>query len=253
MPTISDPEAKEAKPQLVTPPPKEPELFAAEIEMEKKSTNIVPILLIAAIALILGGTVYKFYKDATTKISQQDAATAITAILKAQAPKTVRFTTGKITPTVNDSPQDPHYKLLQELGYITTKPLDKNDKYSIEATLTPSGQQTFDAVAGVKKTTNTDGTVTYVVPLAQRKLVSIDKIEMVRPEIAQVTYSWQWEPNQLGKLFDGSSPLIKDKFTTYERSRLIDRYGVTLYNAGPNQSTIKLRPGDKGMWVPFIE
>jgi len=252
MPTISDTEAKEAKPQLVTPPPQEPELFAAEIEMEKKSGNWVPILMIGAIAVVLVWAVYHFYTQATDKLSQQDATTAVTAILKAQAPKTVRFTIGKITPEVNDSPQDPHYKLLQELGYVTTKPLDK-DKYSIEATLTPTGQQMFDSMAGVKKTTNTDGSVVYIVPLAQRKLVSIDKVEMVRPEIAQVTYSWRWEPNPLGKQFDASSSLIRDKFSSYERGRLIDRYGVTLYNAGPNQSNIKLRPGDKGVWVPFIE
>jgi hypothetical protein len=252
MPTISDPGAKEAQPQVVTPPPKEPELFAAEIEMERKSSNWAPILVIGAIAVALCWAVYHFYKEATDKLSQQNATVAITNILKAQGMKTVRFTTGKITPSVNDNPQDPHYKLLQELGYVTTKPLDK-DKYSIEATLTPSGQQTFATMAGVKKTTNTDGTVVYIVPLAQRKLVSIDKIEMVRPEIAQVTYSWVWDPNQLGKQFDGSSPMIKDKFTTWERSRLIDRYGVTLYNAGPNQTTIKLRPGDKGVWVQFIE
>lgn len=250
MPTVSDPEIKEPKPQLVTPEKgkyEEPELFAAEIEMEKKSSGFWPAFLIGALLLVLGGTIYYFYRDATRKLSPADATVAINNILKGQSASTIRFTTGKVTSRANDKPTDPHYKLLTKAGILDTKPLPNNGIY---AQVTPAGEKMFELIGGVQKTKNQDGTESYRVPLAQRKLVAIENIEMIKPEIAQVTYTWQWEPNRLGKQLDASGDLVKG-FSTWDRSTLISNYGVDFFGKAPSKVIIKLREDKGGAWVPF--
>src|SRR5215831_12462048 len=112
MPTISDPETKEAKPQLVTPEAKLPELFAAEIEMEKKSSNLFPILFVSLLVLVVGGTIYYFVKGAKEVLTQPVATASVNTILKGQGPAAIRFSTGLITSNVNEKPMDPHYPLL---------------------------------------------------------------------------------------------------------------------------------------------
>jgi hypothetical protein len=245
MPTVKDPDTK---PQPNTPQNNEPELFAAEIEMEKKSSGFWPAFLILALVAVVGGTIYYFYRDATRMLSKSDATVAVNNILKQQAPSTIRFTTGKITSTTNDKPADPHYKLLAKAGIINTRPMPGG----IFAEVTPAGQKMFELIGGVQKTENKDHTVTYRVPLAQRKLVSIDNIEMIHPEVAQVTYSWQWEPNRLGKQFDASGDLVKS-FSTWDRTTLITSYGVDFFGKAPTKVTVKLREDKSGGWVPFIE
>lgn len=249
MPTISDPETQDAKPQLVTPEVKQPELFAAEIEMEKKSSNIFPILFVTLLVLVVGGTIYYFVKGAKAVLSEPVATASINAILKAQGPAEIRFSTGLIVANVSEKPTDPHYTLLTKAGVLDTK---KKSWNSITSAITPAGQKLLDSIPGVEKTTNPDKTITYQVPLAERKLVGIDKIEMLRPHLARVTYSWKWDPNRLGQEFDASSELVKS-FNTWDRGTLIKSYGVDFYSATPTRVSIVLQETKDGSWKPFVE
>ena len=249
MPTISDPETKEAKPQLVTPESKQPELFAAEIAMEGKSLNLFPIVFVALLVLVVGGTIYYFVKGAKAVLTPQVATESVNAILKGQGPAEIRFSTGLITSNVNEKPMDPQYPLLTKAGILDTK---KKSWNSITSAMTPAGQKLLDSIPGVEKTTNSDKTVTYQVPLAARKLVAIDDIEMIRPHLARVTYSWKWEPNRLGQEFDASGNLVKS-FNTWDRGTLIKSYGVDFYSAAPTHVTIVLQETKDGSWKPYVE
>ena len=66
MATIIEPKTEEPKPQPVTPTYNEPELFAAEIAMEGKSLNLFPLLLIAGLIFVVGGTIFYFVKVRAT-------------------------------------------------------------------------------------------------------------------------------------------------------------------------------------------
>jgi hypothetical protein len=249
MATASGPELKKSSPEPVTPEIKEPELFAAEIEMEKKSSNFFPIMFVALLILVVGGTIYYFVKGAKQVLSQEQATVSVNQILKGQGDAHIRFSTGLITASMNEKPTDPHYTLLTKAGILATK---KKSWNSITSELTPAGQKVLDSISGVQKTTNSDKTVTYQVPLAQRKLVSIDKVEMIRPHLARVTYSWQWDPNRLGKEFDASGDLVKG-FNTWDRGTLIKSYGVNFYSAAPTKVAIVLMETKDGSWKPYVE
>ena len=249
MPITSDPEVKESKPQLETSETQGPELFAAEIEMEKKSSSVLPLLLVAALVFVVGGTIYYYVKGANDVLTKPAATASVNSILKTQGPAMIRFSTGTITSSVNEKPMDPHYKLLAKAGIVNTKPKSWN---SIYADLTPAGQKILDSINGVQKQTNPDKTVTYGVPLAERKLVSIDNITMIRPHLARVQYSWQWEPNRLGKEFDASGDLVKS-FNTWDRGTLIKSYGVDFYGAAPSKVSIVLMETKDGSWKPYVE
>jgi hypothetical protein len=249
MPTVIEPKANEDSKQQTSAVSPEPELFAAEIAMEEKSSGFMPLLLIAGLILVVGGTIYYFVKGARDVLTVPVASTNITTILNAQGPATIRFSTGTIVSNVNEKPMDPHYKLLAKTGVIVTKPKGYS---SLIVALTPAGEKLFSTINGVEKITNHDGTVTYVVPLAERKLVSIDKVIMIKPHLARVEYSWQWNPNRLGKEFDASGDLVKS-FTSWDRATLIKTYGADFYGAPPTKASIVLMETDSGAWKPYVE
>jgi hypothetical protein len=99
----------------------------------------------------------------------------------------------------------------------------------------------------VKKNKNADGTTTYLVPLAVRKLVSIDKVTMIKPHLAQVDYTWEWDANRLGREFEASGSLVQT-FSTWDRATLIKSYGVDFYSAAPAKASVTLLEGDNGTW-----
>src|SRR5208337_4886507 len=105
MPTIMEPNVnEEAKSQPVTPTAKEPELFAAEIEMESKSSNFLPVVLILALILVVGGTIVYLVKGARDVLTVPVATTAISQALQAQGPTPVRFSTGTAVQSINEKP-----------------------------------------------------------------------------------------------------------------------------------------------------
>ena len=249
MPTVIEPKTnQESKPQLVPPATNEPELFAAEIAMERQ-TNFFPLILIAGLVLVVGGTVYYFVKSARDVLTVPDATTTINQVLHSQEAATIRFSTGNLTSSVNEKPQDPHYKLLAKAGIVTTKPRGAG---GLNVTLTNEGEKLLSGIEGVQKAKNPDGSVTYLVPLAIRKLVSVDKITMIKPHLAQVDYTWKWVPNRIGDEFDASGSLVKS-FSTWDRATLIKSYGVDFYGAAPAKVSLVVIEGGNGTWKPYTE
>ncbi len=59
MPTVVDPKVNENNETTKTPAEYEmPELFAAEVEMEKKSSSLGPLVMIFALVAVVGGTIF---------------------------------------------------------------------------------------------------------------------------------------------------------------------------------------------------
>ncbi|MGB7556035.1 MAG: hypothetical protein WBM04_16805 [Candidatus Korobacteraceae bacterium] len=250
MPTVIEPKVNEdAKSQPVTPVYNEPELFAAEVAMEGKNSGFIPLLLIAGLILVVGGTIYYFVKGARDVLTVPVASSSVTSILNAQGPATIRFSTGTVVSNVNEKSMDPHYKLLAKTGVIVTKPKGYS---SLIVALTPAGEKLFSTIKGVEKASNPDGTVTYVVPLAERKLVEVANVNMIKPHLARVEYSWKWEPNRLGIEFDASGALVKS-FSSWDRATLIKSYGADFYGAPATKSSIVLMESDNGVWKPYVE
>ena len=63
MPTVVDPELKDQTNNPETPTYKEPELFAAEIEMEKKSSNFGPLVMVLVLVLCRGRNHFLLRQD----------------------------------------------------------------------------------------------------------------------------------------------------------------------------------------------
>ncbi len=250
MPTVIEPKTSEdANAQPVPPVSNQSELFAAEIAMEEKSSGIVPLLLIAGLILVVGGTIFYFVKGARDVLTLPVATSTVTGILDAQGPATIRFSTGTVVSNVNEKPMDPHYKLLAKAGVIITKPKGYS---SLIVALTPAGEKLLSTIKGVEKANNRDGTVTYVVPLAERKLVDVSNVTMIKPHLARAEYSWKWEPNRLGTEFDASGSLVKS-FSSWDRATLIKSYGADFYGTPPTKASIVLMEKDNGTWQPYVE
>src|ERR1039457_7549025 len=154
MPTVVDPELKEQSNNPETPTYKERELFAAEIEMEKKSSSFGPLVMILVLVLAVGGTIFYFVKTSREVLTAPVATNSINQILQSQGGGKIHFSVGTIVSSVNEKPMDPHYKLLAKAGILTIKPKSWN---SIYATMTPSGEKLLDGIKGVDKGKNSDG------------------------------------------------------------------------------------------------
>jgi len=247
MPSVIDPELKDQSKD--SPAIQEPELFAAEVEMEKKSSNIGVYIMVIALLAVVGGTIFYFVKTAREVLTTPTATTAINDILKSMPGGNINFSVGTVVSSVNDKPNDPHYKLLAKDGIVTVKQKSYN---TIIANLTPAGENVLAQIQGVEKGKNSGGNVTYSVPLAKREIVQIDKITMIKPHLARVDYTWKWVPNRLGKDFDASATLVHE-FNTWDRSTLIKTYGVDFYGAPPTRASVVVMEGKDGSWKPYVE
>jgi hypothetical protein len=217
-----------------------PELFEQEVAMEKRSSWGPLLLVIVLVGSILGGAGY-YILEMKKGLSQEEASAVINEQLKGRVAR-LDFHVGKVEASMNEQPKDPHYKLLAKAGYLTVKDLSWN---SISATVTDAGEKEFAAVPGFKKWKNPDGTWTYEVPLATRKLAKINNITLNGPSLAKVEYEWQWAPTKFGDLFDASGETLKS-FNTWDRGKLIQRYGADFYHAAPTKEMLRLQKGDKG-------
>ncbi len=221
-------------------------MFEAELEMEKKSASWVPLLFIFGLVAIIVGVGGYFYMQTKTGLSQQEATSVVTALLKAQRPATVEFHTGLLKPSLADKPGDPHYRLLEKAGIVK---LGKTTEKGMPVALTPAGERLLSEISGVQKSREKDGTEAYVVPLAERKLVAVSNVKITTPSYARVDYVWKWEPNQLGRTFDASGELVKS-FKTWDRANLIEKHGANFYQAEPKTMSIALVRGNKGWQIP---
>jgi len=189
-------------------------------------------------------------RESRKTLSVPDAANIVIDMLKAQGPATVKFHTGKVVSSVADKPTDPHYRLLEKIGVLK---VGSGAAYGrpVEITLTPKGEHLLGQIAGVQKSTEKDGTEVYTVPLAERRLVDVSRVEMVRIGRANVEFTWKWEPNALGESFDAAGATVKT-FNTWDRSTLINKYGVQFYHEAPTRVVIAVSKGDKG-WQPALD
>ena len=62
MPTVIEPKGNEPKPKVETTQPNR-NCFS-EIQMEKSSSNIFPLILIFGLIVVVGGTIYYFVRGA---------------------------------------------------------------------------------------------------------------------------------------------------------------------------------------------
>jgi hypothetical protein len=223
-------------------------MFEQEIEMEQKEgRGIGPVIMIVAmVAMLVGGIGYVVFQ-ATRTLKPEEAAKVATATMNLQPPSEVKFHSGHLQSSMNDSLDRPHYKLLSQAGIITIAREKKSATAQIN--LTAEGEKTITSIPEFQKKEESDGTVAYVVPLAKRKFVKIDNITKLAANRFQVEYSWQWEPNQLGENFDIAGKYIQG-FSTWDRSQLIDKYGANYFHAEPTKSTIVVVRGENGWTLP---
>jgi len=100
----------------------------------------------------------------------------------------------------------------------------------------------------VETVQNKDHTTVYVLPLASRKLVSVDKVTKLSPQKFQVQYRWKWETTKAGDMFEIDGKLVQS-LPGYARSVLIDQHGANYYHGAPMASSIQLAKSE-GAWDP---
>src|SRR5690349_1249105 len=88
-------------------------MFEQEIEMEKRESSVVPLLLIVALILAIVGVAGYYLIENRKVLSMQEATQIASSVLHDQAPPAIRFHGGLIKSSVNDNPQGVHYKLLE--------------------------------------------------------------------------------------------------------------------------------------------
>ena len=217
-------------------------MFEQELELEKKTSSIVPLLLIVALIVAIAGVSVYFVLESRKVLSSAEVSPIVQSNIESLGPVTLRFSTGFLKSEVDQKPHDPHYRLLEKQGYIK---IGKDVNWKTPVALTPKGTEWLAQIPGVKKSKNKDNNDEYVVPLARRKLAEIGKITMLSPSKATVEYSWRWETTKGGDLFDAAGPAVK-AFNTWDRSTLIDKYEASFYHAAPTKLTVLLVKSAKG-------
>ena len=218
-------------------------MFEQEIELEKKTSSIVPLLLIVVLILAVVGVALYFVAESKKVLTSAEAGPVVVASLESQPAPMLHFSTGLIKASVSDKPHDPHYRLLEKEGFLKIGKEDQ--KYRTAVSLTERGQAFLGEIAGVKQSKDKDGNTQYIVPLAQRKLVEVGKITMLTPSRAAVEYTWKWETTKAGDLYDAAGPAVKG-FNTWDRSALIEKYGANFYHGDPTRITVAMVKTDKG-------
>ena len=219
-------------------------MFEAEVEMEKRSSFGPLILVIALLATIVGLVAFVFMQS-RQHLAPSEAGQVVSTLLHAQGPAAVQFPGGLVVPSVNDRPTDPHYRLLEKAGFVK---IGKPQGRAVPIMVTAVAEHEFAAIPEFKKWKDKDKTDVYFVPLAERRLVEISKVTMKGPNIAQVDYSWKWEPNKIGEIFDASGSTVKS-FNTWDRATLIQKYGANFYHVEPTAASVTLMRSEKGWRV----
>ena len=218
-------------------------MFEDELEMEKKEGGGYGALVIifALVGVLVGGIGWVVYQNKLT-LNKDQATSAITANLMVSA--ATHFKSGHVVPNVNDKPDGPNYRLLEKAGFLK---LGKAKNGAVDVTVTAAGKDLFDSLKAIQKK-ETDGTVSYTVPLAQKKLVEVAEIKKLTPSRFQVQYTWKWEPNKLGDLFDVQGATVQG-FNTRDRGVLIDKWGADYYHADSKKAATYVVKTDKGWGV----
>jgi hypothetical protein len=216
-------------------------MFEEEIKMQRESSYFVPLALVVVLIAVIVGTIGYFVVPGKS-LSQEQAAGLVSAYLAGQGPSTVHFHVGVLQPSMDEKIRDPHYRLLEKAGILK---LGKSKGEAINVAFAPEGERRLAAIPGVVKTKNSDGTDAYTVPLAEHQLAAVSKVTMSGRDVAVVQFTWKWTPNELGNAFDAAGPLVKS-FNTWDRSTLIQKYGVAFYHVEPAQAALTFVRADKG-------
>ncbi|MGH9643078.1 MAG: hypothetical protein ACRD3Q_11705 [Terriglobales bacterium] len=220
-------------------------MFEQELELEKKTSSIVPLLLIVALIVAIAGVSVYFVLESRRVLTNAEATPVLQTNVESLGPVTLHFATGVLKTVVDQKPHDPHYRLLEKEGYLK---IGKDVKWKTPVALTAKGEAWLNGIPGVKKSKNADNNDEYTVPLAERKLGEIGKITMLSPSKAAVEYTWKWETTKAGDLLDASGPAVK-AFNTWDRETLIDKYGANFYHAAPTKVTVLLVKDAKGWGI----
>jgi len=216
-------------------------MLEEEIKMQRESSYFVPLALVVVLIAVIVGTIGYFVVPGKS-LSQEQAAGLVSAYLAGQGPATVHFHVGVLQPSMDEKIRDPHYRLLEKAGILK---LGKSKGEAINVAFAPEGERRLAAIPGVVKTKNSDGTDAYTVPLAEHQLAAVSKVTMSGRDVAVVQFTWKWTPNELGNAFDAAGPLVKS-FNTWDRSTLIQKYGVAFYHVEPAQAALTFVRADKG-------
>ena len=209
-------------------------MFEQELELEKKQSSAVPLLLIVAMIVALVGVAGYYIRESRKVLGMYEASGLAMAVLNAQGPAMIHFHTGLLPPRLK--PSDPNYRLLEKAGVLR---LGKEKGRMIPVMLTSAGEKRLSEIAGVQRAEEKDGTVSYAVPIAERRLLGVNKVTMNDLEHATVEFTWKWVPNRLGEAFDVSGPLVKS-FNTWERATLIDDYAANFYHGDAKEAVISV-------------
>src|SRR5581483_6760782 len=183
-------------------------MFEQELELEKHESSVVPLIMIVALILAVVGAAGYFLLESRKTLSTTDATTITENVLKAQGGATLRFHVGIVKANINDKPHDPHYRLLEKAGLVKLGKDTGAYGTITPVTVTTEGQKLFKELPGVIRNKDKDGTEEYVVPLAERKLVEAPKVTMTGTGRANIEFTWKWDANKLGKLFDASGSMV---------------------------------------------
>jgi len=216
-------------------------MFEQEIELEKKTSSIIPLFLIVSLIVAIAGVSLYFVMESRRVLTTAEVTPVLQASVDSLGPVTLQFATGVVSTSVDQKPHDPNYRLLEKEGYLK---ISKDVNWKTPVALTPKGEAWLNTIPGVKKSKK-DNNEEYTLPLAERKLGEIGKITMLSPSKATVEYTWRWETTKGGDLFDAGGPAVK-AFNTWDRSILIDKYGANFYHAAPTKVTVLLVKDAKG-------
>ncbi len=212
-------------------------MFEAEVEMERRSSFLPLTLMLCLVAVIVGLAGYVIFQArGGTALSAQQARPIVSAALQGHGPAVIHFRTGLVKPSADGQFGDVNYRLLEKAGIVK---LAKAPHGAVLVSLTPDGSRLLSTVPDLKKANEKDGTIGYDIPLAQRQLVGIAAIEMNGVNNATVEYTWKWQPNQFGDVFDAGGPLVRS-FNLWERETLINKYEADFYHANATKSTLTL-------------
>jgi hypothetical protein len=224
-------------------------MFEQELEMEQRQSSVVPLLLIIAMIIAFVGVAAYYVVQNHKVLPAAEASNLIQSSLKHDGPVTIQFKVGMVVGSVQDRPHGPNYRLLEKAGLIT---IGKDKGRITPITLTAFGRKLMADLPGVSQTKDAkDGTTSYVTPIATRKLVGTPGVTMTGMGRAMAEFTWGWEPNEIGEMFDASGALVKS-FNTWDRGTLIDKYGVKFYHDPPTKAVMAFVRGD-GEWKVSAE
>src|ERR1700756_1011245 len=93
-------------------------MFEQELELEKRSSSIVPLLLIVSLIVAIAGVSVYFVLESRKVLSSAEVSPIVQSNIESLAPVTLHFSTGLLKSEADQKPHDPHYRLLERQGYL---------------------------------------------------------------------------------------------------------------------------------------